>query len=288
MMGALAWRHLLPPKVTGGQTIEAEELTSDWQDVEEWMQILIGGKPAGLALVSVQKIDSGYKANSSVKLTMAALPKPLQINSVAQLNEEFHLNAFWLTGTASPLSLDVRGIVWDDKLLIKVDTTPGGDPKRGYFPLKQPIVLMDSLRPLAARKMELKDGAVYRFPAFDPIWSGIAGEAVVRVLGTEDIKVGGVERPATKIETTLAGQKVTAWVDETHAVLRYEFANNIVFERISRLEGLQIDPSFERQMDAPRFAIEDFTQGQQLIDLSKQSPMSIASEILFGAASPRP
>lgn len=288
MMAILASRHLIPESIGGGQSLDIEQMTSDWQDVEEWMRISIKDRPVGIAHSAVRKQDGGYKALSRAKLSLeAAGPKPVSFQSVAVLNNDFHLSSFWISAVAATVAIDVRAVVWEDNLMIKFDPTPGS-LKRGYYPLEQPIILMDSLRPLATEKMELAEGATYRFAAFDPMWSGLAGEAVLRVIGPETITIDGREVQATKLETTLAGQKMEAWVDEDHQVLRYQFLNDIMFDRIARAEALREEPSFASEPPVPTLNMDEFTQNQEPIDLSQQSPMSLLSQIFFGAAPAQP
>lgn len=286
MMATLAWRHLLPPRISGGEKLDVGQLTDDWQDVDEWMEVFIGGRPAGLAQASIHKDSDGFSAVSRARINLqGSSAASLKFQSVARLDQDFRLNSFWISALAPPLSLDVRGIVWDAKLLIVLDVSPGST-QRGFYPLEQPIVLMDTLRPLTSQKIDLTPGAVYRFSAFDPLWSGLAGEAVLKVVGPESIELNGEAVGVTKLETTLAGQKVLAWIDADHEVVRYEFMNNVVFQRISRSAGLKMEPSFGQEVEQPHFDVEQFTQSDQVMDLSQQSPMSMISQIFFGAVRP--
>jgi hypothetical protein len=284
MMVSLVRNHLLPARGGGeGRRLDVAGLAEDWRDLEEWMEVCWGGAPIGVAMGSVEALEGGLGfrlvSRASLELSAGPLKKSVRFWAVAKLDGDLLLDSFRVFARAGPGSLDLNGFVWEDRLCLKF-WSPTGALRRAYWPLEEPISLLEALRPLAARRIDLEEGATYRVAAFDPIWFGRAGEAKIEVLGRETIEVGGRRVEATRVVTTLAGQRTTSWVGEDRSVLRYEILEGLTLEATDRERVLARHPDFATKPALPQFDVEEFAYNLELIDLSQGSPLESLGRLL--------
>jgi len=290
MMASLVRTYLLPLRhAPAGETLEAATLADGWQDFEEWMEVRSRDRRLGFTAVSMrkEKQNGGYRVVSRASLDVAAPAKArIDMTAVAQLNGDFQLDSFWVHVAAPLLALDVSGFVWGERLYVKF-VVPNDKARRAYWPLEQPVSLLEALRPLAARKIDLEEGAEYRVRAFDPIWFGGAGEAVIRVGARQAIQVGGQTVDASPVETILAGRRSVAWVDDSRTIVRYEILEGLTFERVGRDAALQARPDFPAEPALPRFEVDEYAQSLELMDLSQGNPLGTLAGILIDLATPK-
>lgn len=294
MMTSLVRNHLSPPPMaTGGEQLNAEVFAEDWSDIEEWMEFRWMGGEAGAAMASVRAMggdEKGYRLDSRAQLNFAKMPGAgIHFSAAATLSEDFALDSFVAIFEAAGSKLDARGFVWGERLYFQFSSgLKGGARRSAFWPLDGPISLMESLRPLVARKIDLSQGAVYRIKAFDPVWFGMAGEAVIEVKGQETIELAGESLRATRVETTLAGRKTIAWVDESRSVLRYQMMEGLTLERSEREEVLRRYPQLADEMKIPKFDVMEYTYNPELIDLSQGNPMGTLAGLLLQTLAPQP
>ncbi len=252
------------------------------------MEIVSNGKRAGLAMSSIRAMEheDAYRSVSRIVLDGGiGAVLGLRLTAVAKLDKDFNLDRFLVTAFSPVVDIQGSGFVYGDRLYIKF-TSDRGKERRAYWPLEGPVSLFEAVRPLAARNIDLTEGASYKVPAFDPIWCGRAGDARIEVGARELIEVGGKEILATRLETTLANNRVVSWIDEDRRAVRYEMLGGVVFERMDKEEALKARPDFAIDPAIPEFNIEKFAHNLELLDLSQGNPMGTLAQILFELAGP--
>ncbi len=286
MVIALARRSSAPmPAADGAEALDSRAIAAQWQDVEEWMSIESNGKPIGAIHSRLARQSGGeFQLTSRASLRFSAPDRAgLDLAAIAKLNDRFELSSFSMRADSSPLRLRVYGFVWAERLYLRFAT--GESNKRmAYYPLEGPVSLMEALRPLAARAVDLEPGKLYRIQAFDPIWFGQAGAAAIEIVGEETIVSLGVPVEATRMEMRLGGRKLTAWIGPDRSLLRYEMMDGLVFERMDAAEALAQFPNLSETPKLARFTADDVAMAVAPIDLSQGNAMGGLTRILMDLA----
>ena len=292
MMGSLLRSHLLPSrKVESGDALTPSELIRDWKDVEEWMEVLSRGKRIGLACLTVrqEKDGGGFRLDSRSALDMGLpLGARLTMAASALMNPKFELDRFVARIGAAGQALEASGFALEDRLYLNF-SAGSNRMRRAYWPLPGPISFLEAARPLAARRMDLVEGAEYHLDAFDPIWFGGAGEARMKVGATETINLGGRPVEATRVETDFGGRKAVAWVDADRSIVKYQVGETLTLQRIGRDEAQRAKgDDFPHEITPPRFDIDEYAHNLEMIDLSQGNPFGALAGILFELTAPKP
>jgi len=289
MMGSLVWEQSrLRRQEEKSHEMPTSELGRQWEDVEEWMEIVSQGSRIGVAMSSIRALDydDAYQSVSRIALDRGiGAVAGLRITAVAKLDPDFNLDRFSVSVASSVVDIRASGFVYNNALYIKF-TSEKGRERGAYWPLKAPVSLFEAVRPLAARNVDLTEGSSFKVSAFDPIWFGRAGDARIEVGERELIEVKGEEILATRLETTLANNKVVSWIDQERRAVRYQMLGGVVFERMAKDEALEARPDFAIDPALPEFDIETFARNLELIDLSQGNPMGTMAQILFELAGP--
>ncbi|MCX7015981.1 MAG: hypothetical protein NTW86_26070 [Candidatus Sumerlaeota bacterium] len=291
MMGSLVLGHLMPSRKTEpGDALTPSELIRDWKDVEEWMEVLSRGHRIGVACLTVrkEKDGGGFRLDSRSALDLGLPPGArVTMAAAALMNSKFELDRFIARIGAAGKLFELSGFALGDRLYLKFST--GGDrTRRAYWPLAGPISFLEAARPLAARRIDLAEGAEYRLEAFDPIWFGGAGEARLKVGATETIDLGGRPVEATRVETTFGGRKAVAWVDADRSIVKYQVSETLTLQRIGRDEAQRVKGDFPAEAAPPRFDIDEYAHNLEMIDLSQGNPFAALAGILFELTAPKP
>jgi hypothetical protein len=265
MMGLLIRNHVLSRRGSSDAVeVSPDYLTEEWRDYEEWMELRIAGKSDGVSYTSIRRRPerSGYVACNRIWLDLDVLGgrHTFRLNTAALLDTLFRLER---------ATADVR---LDDSQMSFVALSKGthlyyrwefeGQTKVGSQKLDKPISLLEAVRPLVARRFELKVGNAYRLPVLDSTWSLREGVAEVRVEAFEPIAIGGKSVEAYRLVTQLGPFSSTTWVNAQGEVLRREFAGSIAMERVEPEKARARFAGIDAPADIPQIEVKDFIDAE--------------------------
>jgi len=284
MMGLLVRNHVLPRGGTS-QAVEVSPdlLTEEWRDYEEWMKLTVARRSEGVSYTAIRRqLDrSGYLACNRIWLDLDVFGErhTFRLQMVASLDPSFQLER---------ATADVH---LDDSQMTFVALSDGArflyrwqyedQAKAGWQRLQQPISLLEAVRPLVARRLELKVGNIYRLPVLDSTWSLRQGIVEVRVEAFEHIGVGDKTVEAYRLATQLGPFISTTWVNPQGEVLRRDFGGNILMERVApdvarkRFVGIDAPP------EIPRIEAKDFagSEGESTLPAEEIAPLNLLIEL---------
>jgi len=292
MMGLLVRNHVLPrPTAADSLEINPALLTERWEDYEEWMNLTVGGRSEGVSYTSICQLPQGegYIAANRVRLALDLLGQrhDFRLQTVAALDSLFRLER-----AAAQVSLDESRLRFEalaEGLNFFYRLEYEGQSRVGSSRLDKPISLLEAVRPLLARRLDLAVGAVYRLPVLDSTWSLRQGWAEVRVEAHERVRVAGKPTGAYRLVFQLGPFSSTTWVTHRGEVLRREFANNIVMERTEREDARKRFPGIDDPIEMPKVERSDFrrktTDGSAPDE--EIGPLNLLGQILLKAGNPR-
>lgn len=261
-MMALLVRDFVLPTNRGGDLLDMspEDLAAQWRNYEEWMSLRMGARSWGVSYTSIRRLpkDKGYLACNRIWLELAVLGGrfPFRLETMASLDRSFHLEQARATVLIDQSEMAFDALAAESRLFYRLRYE--GQVRAGSQALTAPISLLDAVRPLVARRLDLKVGKVYRLAVLDSTWSLREGVAEVRVDGRETIRVGGQMLGAYRLVIQLGSLASTTWVSPEGEILRREFANNIVMERIEPQLARQEHPGIDVPAALPALKRSDF------------------------------
>ncbi len=207
-------------------------------DKESWMRIYQADRPVGYTHRSIRKRKpgNGFVVSDTVFMRMntMGLVQDIHLQTEAWLAADFALESFDFTIGSGRLNVNTRGQVAGGSL--SIDTTGGGPARRFEIPLKNKPYLMAAMV-YAVQAVGLKPGEILTVDVFDPVTMGQV-PIQISVVGSENVSVEGIERPATKIMLKFQGASQFAWIDEHGDVLREKGVLGIRLEKSSRQAAL--------------------------------------------------
>ena len=292
MMGLLLRNYLLPR----GDSSDAVEvspgaLTEDWRDYEEWMRLTIAGRSDGVSYTTVRRRTdrSGYIAANRIRLDLGVLggQHAFRLETVASLNSLFQMDRVTAEVRLDDAELKFAALSNNLRFLYRLQYE--GQTRVGSQNLEKPISLLEAVRPLAARQLDLKVGNAYRLPVLDSTWSLREGNAEVKVQAREKILIGGRSYDAFRLVTSLGPYASTTWVSPEGEMLRREFAGNIRMERMDPEKGRERFPGIDAPVEIPKFTARDFLASADQASSATQdiAPLNLLVELFRQPAGQR-
>jgi hypothetical protein len=289
MMTLLVRNHLLP-RTTFGEAVEISpaQLTEEWHDYEEWMRLTIGGKSEGVAYTTIRRRpeEAGYVADNRVWLELEVLGAKhnFRLETGASLDQAFCLERALARVRLDEAEMRFVAVIQGRRLYYRwqyEDRT-----RVGLQRLEQPISLLEAMRPMLTRRLELKVGAVYRMPVLDSTWSLREGLAEVRVVAREPIEIAGKSTDSYRLVVQLGPFASTTWVSPRGEVLRREFAYNIVMERVEPDVMRKRFPGIDAPVEIPPMKPSDFRDPDRRESLPDEDlgPLSVLGDLFRSPA----
>ena len=218
MMFTLVKDHILM-----SANMEPVNLTTEWRDQEEWMQLFYKGLPIGAIHTSIirETPDSGYilRTRLLVRINLLGLKNDIQLVAGAIMDKAFILQKFLAQFNMNEKKWTVKGLVDEKTLYYMIDDGTGKIVSAAE--LQRPPSMLEAVRSTIGKNISLEVGKVYKIPAFDPIWGGGGGIIRVKVAAKEKISPSVNETPveAYRIETTFNNMTTVSWVNESGETL---------------------------------------------------------------------
>jgi len=290
MMSLLVRDYVLPHRrAPVGSDVPLSVFTENWSDYQEWMRLAIGERSKGVSYTAIRRRDdgSGYLAWNRVRLDLEVLGdrRDFYLETVAVLDDLFRLSQASARMRLDGSEMRFEALVVPGRLFYRWRYE--GQTRVGSQPLDSPLSLLEAVRPLAARRLRLKVGRVYRLPVLDSTWSLRQGQAEMRVAALERIRIGGRRLRAYRIEIRLGPFSSTTWVDRKGEVLKRALAGKVVMERIEPDEARKIFPAIDAPPKVAPLKPADFRRGEvkNAPPSSEVGPFGILSD-LFGSSGP--
>jgi len=280
MMALLVRNHLLPKRMIGEPVdVSPAQLTEEWRDYQEWMSLSLGGKSDGIAYTTIrrERNGEGYQAENRVWLELEVLggQHDFRLETGAWLDQAFCLERAAVRVRLDGAEMRFTSVIQGRRLYYRwqyEDRT-----RVGFQRLEQPISLLEAMRPMLTRRLDLKVGAIYRMPVLDSTWSLREGTAEVRVVAREPIELAGKAVDSYRLVVQLGPFASTMWVSPRGEVLRREFAYNIVMERVEPDVARKRFPGVDAPVEIPLMKASDFREQdrQQSLPDEDLGPLSV-------------
>jgi hypothetical protein len=289
MMFSLVRNEILPIRRAmpdDASAFSPRQIARKWRDYSEYMLVTYGGVEVGAASTSITReleeparytVDTRF----DVSLGMLAAARHVSLIARAELDDNFELSRFHIRCDLVATKIAVTGMVSEEVLY--VETEQGGRIKRTRFALDRAISLLDAVRPIAARNLDVVPGRTVRVPVVDPVWSMDVGTLEVRIGDIEKITVGGAGVDAYRVESRLNDFVSTAWVDATGRTLRRQLAGQLALERTTPARAFQAGTALVDTLTMPDINPADFanirTEPLSRFASSGASPFSILGSL---------
>jgi len=238
--------------------LSPERLTEQWRDFEEWMTLKIGRRSEGVSYTTIRRLAAraGYLACNRTWLELDILGRhTFRLQTVALLDSAFYLRRAFADVRLDESQMHFTALVTRAQLLYRWQYEE--QTRVGFQNLERPISLLEAVRPLVGRHLDLKVGTVRRVPVLDSTWSLHEGWAEVRVEARERIPLGGKTVEAYRLAIQLGRFTSTIWVNEQGEALRRQFAN-ITMERVEPQEARERFPGIDAPVETPSVKVSDF------------------------------
>jgi hypothetical protein len=224
-LGMAAWlisREAYPQLFTGAVR-GYRALLGDVVVRDDWMRILVFGRPAGYTHASVESGGNDPNAFTTVRnelrlqLNIMGRPQDLDADMAVNLDPWQQLRSFtFRLGTGPATHTTVIGRRLQGTRFALQITSPSGT-RRTQIDIPDDAVLSAAAEELAVRG--LRPGQSTRLTTFDP--AALATVAVrVEALRCETVNVHGTNVEATVLASSLAGMRTLLWVDKDGRTLR--------------------------------------------------------------------
>ncbi len=292
MMALLLRNQVFQPRRGQPMDVTPALLTEQWQDFSEWMRLTLGGQSDGVCFTSLQrrKEGGGYLAANRIWIRLGVWggQYDFRIENTALLDSLFRLQS--AQSSADLAGETLRFAALSDGARLFYRWQYGEQTRVGLQHLEKPISLLEAVRPLAAQRLDLHVGAVYRLPVLDSTWSLREGVAEIRVEALETLRLGDKAFRAYRLAIQLGPFASKTWVSPNGEVLRRQFAQNILMERIHPDEARKLFPGIDAPVAPPALTREDFRREGKAnsLDGDNLSPLNLLIESLLKSPSFRP
>jgi hypothetical protein len=233
-LGALVWLDARSP-VSALNPSSAAGLSGVSPSGDEYMGAYIGTDRIGWMRSTSARSEDGWKLSQSGELviTVQGQRRKVVLSGTAFTDHMYRLRAFTFKMTSEGVTLFAEGVVRKAELAVAVNA--GGEIKDIKVPLKREIFLdMNMDKYLAVTG--LNKGEKFELDMFDPQTLSTI-PVKVEVLGTETMKIMGVEVYATRLRRVVGGAKYDSWVDINGRTLREEGPLGMMLIRETPEEG---------------------------------------------------
>jgi hypothetical protein len=208
---------------------------------DEYMGAYLGSERIGWMKTSTARQGDGWviKQESELVITVQGQARKIVIDGAAEVGPKYQLRSFSFRMSTDPTVFSAQGIVGDKELLVVLNAGEG--PKQYTIPIKNELFVdLNVDKYLAARG--LKPGESFTIDLFDPQTMATI-PVKVEVMGTESLKVMGVDVYATKLRRIVGGAKFDSWIDVNGRSLREEGPLGITMVREAPGEHSSAKPS---------------------------------------------
>lgn len=261
MMGMLVHNQMLRRRPSPeGVDVSLSQLTEKWRDYEEWMKLAVGGKSEGVSFTAIRrKADGGGYVVCNrmwLDLEVARQRHAFRLQTLAALDGQFRLERASAEARLDDAQMNFAALVEGLRLYYRWQFE--GRNRVGMQRLEQPVSLLEAVRPMLTRRLELKVGNVYRLPVLDSTWSLKEGKAEVRVEARQRIRIARQNMEAYRLVVQVGPFSSTTWVSPEGDVLRREFSPGIVMERVERQEATARFPGIDAAVEMSNFGLAEF------------------------------
>jgi hypothetical protein len=229
MMGLLAQRELLVPRLGADGQMHADVPT------ETWMRILLPGDvPAGFLNINTlptfrdQEAGTLVQLSTQVKLTLFGEAATLNVLGSSWMSRERGLVECDFRIRSGDVSSRIRAEVRDGVLEVTLDTA--GEKIPMQFPVGEGLALFGGGGMGAFSLPPPGSGGEYVVETFDPFTLSTT-PVRVRTLGEEELMVSGKAVPVTAVLVDASGMQTRAWIDADGQVVRVETPLGLILQR---------------------------------------------------------
>jgi hypothetical protein len=189
-------------------------------DSDQWMDILFKGRKAGYAVTRFKRVNGQFEVNERIFLILNLMGSTRKILSTtrARVDEGFHVTSFTFSLSSELIDFRVSGRIKGNDLFISMGREGKGEVRRIRLQEK-PMINAGVTHYFRSR--HLKVGHAFSFPLFDPV-SMTTNQAIIKVVGKEEITVNGETYNAFRLEMSFLGKPLIFWLDEQGNSLKEE------------------------------------------------------------------
>jgi hypothetical protein len=211
---------------------------------------------------------TGYQViqNGEAEVPLLLFRQHVRFMVTVPLTPDFTFSKFIALVLAPPIKAEFSGFTLGDQLFYRMLSSMGMS-SYGSLTLKQPLSLLAAIRPMLSRQLGLEVGKSYPVEVFDPINSGVHGQAQVKVAAKEVTRHEGKDVEAYRMDTTFGGITRRSWVGADGITIRRELAQGLVLEQGERKAILARYPGLRDSIPVPRFDVGSFVENAR-----KQGP----------------
>jgi hypothetical protein len=155
-----------------------------------------------------------------------------------------------------------------------------GGERIGMAPLAEPILLGDTIVPIAMQSDGFEVGKRWTMPVAMPFTGGMNLVMEIEVQARETIQHGDTVVEAWKVVERAGAVETTAWYDPFGRLLRREMGRGLRIERAEVADALDFDPAMRESPDLPpidrpylKSHVSPELRGKPLQDLLPQLPI---------------
>lgn len=209
-------------------------LSSDLLMSDEWMKVLLKGKPVGYVHTSLDTDDQNalhhYQIRNQMSLAINIMGerRDIQMDSLVKLDLNRNLQQFALelkTGLFDDMSIHgLRGL--DSRFLLAFGS--GTNATHTTIVIPDDVILYSPMSTILAKNM--KPGEHLSMKTMDPF---TRNQAVVTLeaIRRESIQIGSNQCPALLLRTYHQGLELNSWISNNGEILRQSLPGGIVIEK---------------------------------------------------------
>lgn len=258
MMFSLVKDRLLPQREAMRLTeVDVAALVTEWEDIDEWFNVNTEGRTIGgmrLTMYETQR-PVGFRADLNFIMNLRVFRRDLQVwvRGAAQLDTLFNLDHIELSMAAWNVMMDMRARAMPDgRLLVEIKPDDTQIPERFVVPLDREISLMDAVRSIALRRMELQLGQSYSIPVIDPIYQMRRGDMILTVENYDFVHLLGEDEPRQVLRLTsrFGGFDSRLYVDDEGRIIRRQLmpGRDLFLDRTEEALFLRRHPRLRRYL----------------------------------------
>jgi hypothetical protein len=257
-MFSLVKDRLLPRREAMRLTeVDVAALVTEWEDIDEWFNVNTEGRTIGgmrLTMYETQR-PVGFRADLNFIMNLRVFRRDLQVwvRGAAQLDNLFNLDHIELSMAAWNVMMDMRARAMPDgRLLVEIKPDDTQIPERFVVPIDREISLMDAVRSIALRRMELQLGQSYSIPVIDPIYQMRRGDMILTVENYDFVHLLGEDEPrrVLRLISSFGGFESRLYVDNEGRIIRRQLMpkRDLFLDRTEEALFLRRHPRLRRYL----------------------------------------
>lgn len=298
MIASLLFQHILPERRRErASLLEPEVLAMQWMDLHDYAWVQHNGRIVGAMMTRIERIqkpgvdpaeNQGYRATQTaqVRLNLLGLRRDVRFKMALRLTPSFHVDDFAARIASGGLTIDCTGFVQDNALYFAI-APKGGQAVYRSLALRQPLSLIEAVRPMVARHFDLAVGQEYHTDVVDPVFGMRKGEVILKVAAREVIEHEGEKISAYRLDQTFEGITKSSWVNDRGITIRRELIQGYTLEKSNKPAVRSRYPDVLEDIEIPEIDRQAYIQNARTAPGAlPDAPQFNALSLLMGSAAP--